>query len=131
MSHIYPGFARLASAKCHQLRQFIRRHIRRISLCISAVLVAFVLIANGQFRVSADSSSGVSALIVAQADCGSFAFQASSAIVSGYAAVRIWVNNTSGTQLVDSYIAGYPSYYASFGSPNYGAGKVTFTTQPV
>jgi len=119
------------SAKRQKARRFVSGRTRRLSLCFSAVIIAFVMIAGGQSRAAADNPPGLSGLVVAQFDCSSFAFQASGPDVSGYAAVRIWVNSPSGTALVDSYNAGYPGFYASFGSPNYAAGAVTFATQPV
>jgi hypothetical protein len=64
--------------------------------------------------------------------CDSFSFTAQDSDTSGeqsvgYAAVRLWSN---GTKIVDSYVAGYPQYYAEMG-PGGANGNITFAPQPV
>jgi hypothetical protein len=49
--------------------------------------------------------------------CDHLDFYAQAFPHSGYAAVRLWVNNTNGTPLVDSYVPGYPTYYDSINPP--------------
>lgn len=80
------------------------------------------------------SSPGISGLELDQLDCSSFHFNGFSGDGSGYAGVRIWANNTAGTPLVDSYVAGYPSSYTGILStnwfPNIPNTNVNFAPQP-
>ena len=130
MKYLYSDYAGLGSARRRQVRQFVSRYIHRLSLCISAVVIACLTIIGGRFPVAADNVTGIGYLYGDQLDCSNFRFQASSS-ESGYGAVRIWVNSPSGTPLVDSFVAGYPAYYVPLGSPNYGSGALTFSTQPI
>ncbi len=105
--------------------------VRRVRFCLAALVITFLVAAGSQSRVSADTGPGIVNLNSVQFDCANFRFNAASAADTGYAAVRIWLNSPTGTPLVDSYIAGYPGYYATLGSPTYGWGAVSFSPQPI
>src|SRR5579859_5076538 len=134
MYHVYSGFTWLASAKRRSVREMLRPYARRISLCLAAVVIAFLAMAGSQSHVTAKPQASIGPFNVSQFDCNSFYFGGQSTNKSGYAAVRIWVGSTSGTPIVDSYVAGYPSYYTPFDTnPNFNGdfrGGLTFPTQP-
>src|SRR5579863_1868997 len=117
MKYLYSDYAVLGSAKRGQARQLLSQYVRCLSLCISAAAIVLVLIASNQFTATAKpqlkgSGPGVAYLSFPQFDCNTLSFNGQSGAMNGYAAVRIWANSTSNTPIVDSYVAGYPSYYA-------------------
>ena len=111
----------------------------RIIVGITSAVIVLVLLTAGQFIATAqpaalrNNGAGIGSIFAWQADCSSFGFQGTDADKSGYAAVRIWLNSSSGTPIVDSYVAGYPSYYTPIDTnpnlPGDFSGKVTFPAQ--
>jgi hypothetical protein len=71
---------------------------------------------------TATCTYGIWQVAAATLYCDHVDFAAQAFPHTGYAALRLWVNNTNGTPLVDSYLPGYPTYYGSinpvFGSVN-------------
>lgn len=62
--------------------------------------------------------------------CSYYFFNGDAYPYSGFVGVRIWVNKVGGTPIVDSYIAGYPSYFAAINSTGQFNGSVFFAQQP-
>lgn len=117
-------------------KSMLSKSIGRIRVCLSVVAIAFLLLAGSQFIATANPSLGIYDLYVDQFDCSNFHFKAYGNPGSGYAAVRIWLNNQSNTYLVDSFTSGYPSFYTpiySISGPIVGftnEATVSFPAQP-
>jgi len=128
------------SSRLNKGNLFSGSGVRHMRACIAAVVIA-LLLAGNQLTASAypqipvrlggnppagiiwvDPSSG--------GDCSYFHFHASSNSGDGYAAIRIWAGGANGTPLVDSYVSGYPSFYAPIQSTGYAKGAVNFPAQP-
>ena len=74
--------------------------------------------------------NGITSVKVLSPTCSQFFVDGQSSPLNGYAAVRVWLNNTSGTPLVDSYVAGYPSYYFPINGDGQFTGTVNFGPVP-
>jgi hypothetical protein len=61
--------------------------------------------------------------------CSEWAFYGVASPGSGYAAVRIWLNKTDGTHIVDSFFNGFPTYYTPISSTGFFQGDVHFPAQ--
>jgi hypothetical protein len=89
----------------------LKQYRWRIGIYITILTIIFLIASGVLLTVNAAPTPGISFIHVTQFDCSNFTFEGGSSPGSGYAAVRIWVNNVGGTPIVDSYVAGHPSAY--------------------
>jgi len=76
--------------------------------------------------------TGVNRLTSYEVLCSSFQFAGSATPGWGFAGVRIWLGNQpSGTPIVDSFVSGYPSYFAPVQSDGTFSGQVSYASHPL
>src|SRR5689334_23805602 len=108
----------------------LKRYGRRARIYLSVAVIVLLAISGSYFTTHASPPAAIYGLSNVDLDCSNFHFQGA-ASPSGFAAVRIWVNDHSHTPLVDSFTSGYPGYYVTIPNSGFFTGHVAFSPQKV